>query len=273
VKTYAKKYPHSMGEWKKDSKTRVAHMESGDFYGSEQSVTIPKATSVSIEFESASGKQKTLKKNLQLLDGEIIDASCMSYAALVSFYKTQIQKAKEEGVLLSLHLKATMMKVSDPIMFGAAVRAYFESVFQNHSDAFTKAGINPNHGLGAMIQRINQLDENQKSVILGDIQKTLKTEAPLAMVDSDKGVTNLHVPSDVIVDASMPAMIRSGGKMWNSEGKMQDTLALIPDRCYAKVYAVAVEDCKQNGALNPATMGRRIRFSRQDIPNRRKGCC
>jgi isocitrate dehydrogenase len=255
VKTYAKKYPHSMGEWKKDSKTRVAHMESGDFYGSEQSVTIPKATSVSIEFESASGKQKTLKKNLQLLDGEIIDASCMSYAALVSFYKTQIQKAKEEGVLLSLHLKATMMKVSDPIMFGAAVRAYFESVFQNHSDAFTKAGINPNHGLGAMIQRINQLDENQKSVILGDIQKTLKTEAPLAMVDSDKGVTNLHVPSDVIVDASMPAMIRSGGKMWNSEGKMQDTLALIPDRCYAKVYAVAVEDCKQNGALNPATMG------------------
>lgn len=255
VKTYAKKYPHSMGEWKKDSKTRVAHMESGDFYGSEQSVTIPKATSVSIEFESASGKQKTLKKNLQLLDGEIIDASCMSYAALVSFYKTQIQKAKEEGVLLSLHLKATMMKVSDPIMFGAAVRAYFESVFQNHSDAFTKAGINPNHGLGAMIQRINQLDENQKSVILGDIQKTLKTEAPLAMVDSDKGITNLHVPSDVIVDASMPAMIRSGGKMWNSEGKMQDTLALIPDRCYAKVYAVAVEDCKQNGALNPATMG------------------
>ena len=255
VKTYAKKYPHSMGEWKKDSKTRVAHMESGDFYGSEQSVTIPKATSVSIEFESASGKQKTLKKNLQLLDGEIIDASCMSYTALVSFYKAQIQKAKEEGVLLSLHLKATMMKVSDPIMFGAAVRAYFESVFQNHSDAFTKAGVNPNHGLGAMIQRINQLDENQKSVILEDIQKTLKTEAPLAMVDSDKGITNLHVPSDVIVDASMPAMIRSGGKMWNSEGKMQDTLALIPDRCYAKVYAVAVEDCKQNGALNPATMG------------------
>lgn len=255
VKVYAQKHPHSMGEWKKDSKTEVAHMESGDFYGSEQSVTVPKATSVSIEFESASGQKRVLKSNIKLLDGEIIDASFMSYSLLVDFYKTQIQKAKNQGVLLSLHLKATMMKVSDPIMFGAAVRAYFESVFEAHGDTLAKANINPNHGLGAMLQKINQLDDNEKDSILADINRALEVGTPLAMVDSDKGITNLHVPSDVIIDASMPAMIRSGGKMWDSKGEMRDTLALIPDRCYARVYAAAVEDCKQNGALDPATMG------------------
>jgi len=255
VKSYAQKHPHGMGEWKRDSKTQVTYMQEGDFYGSEQSVTAVKATSVSIEFESASGNKKVLKSNIKLQDGEIIDAAAMSYSALKDFYKTQIQKAKKEDVLLSLHLKATMMKVSDPIMFGAAVEVYFESIFKNHGSTLLKAGVNPNHGLNAMLLKINQLDESEKAPILADIDQALKNQAPLAMVDSDKGITNLHVPSDVIIDASMPAMIRSGGKMWDSNGKMQDTLALIPDRCYARVYAAAVEDCKQNGALDPSTMG------------------
>lgn len=255
VKAYAQKHPHSMGEWKKDSKTRVAHMNQGDFYGSEQSVTLPKATSISIKFEASTGETRFLKSNIKLQDGEIIDAATMSIKALESFYMDQIEQAKREDILLSLHLKATMMKVSDPIMFGAAVRAYFSSLFKTHEEIFEKANINPNHGLNAMIQKINQLDESEKTKILPDINETLKTQAPLAMVDSDKGITNLHVPSDVIVDASMPAMIRSGGKMWDTQGKMQDTLAMIPDRCYARVYAAAVDDCKQNGALNPSTMG------------------
>ena len=255
VKAYAQKYPHSMGEWKKDSKTKVAHMQEGDFYGSEHSVTLSKSTSVSIQFESVDGDIKVLKSDIKLQEGEIIDASCMSYSALEDFYKVQIKKAKEENILLSLHLKATMMKVSDPIMFGAAIKAYFSSIFETYADTLSKANVNPNLGLKAMIDTIEQMDEDVKSPILLEIKKTLKTQAPLAMVDSNKGITNLHVPSDVIVDASMPAMIRSGGKMWDSDGKMQDTLALIPDRCYARVYEVVIEDCKENGALNPATIG------------------
>jgi isocitrate dehydrogenase len=255
VKAYAQKHPHSMGEWKKDSKTQVAHMDSGDFYGSEKSVTIEKATSITIEFESESGKKEVLKSNLALENGEIIDGATMSYAKLSQFYKEQIQKAKSENVLLSLHLKATMMKISDPIMFGAALKAYFASLFELYGDVLSEANINPNHGLKAMLGKIEQLDEDKKALLLAEIDKTLQRSAPLAMVDSDKGITNLHVPSDVIVDASMPAMIRNGGKMWNKDGKTQDTLAMIPDRCYARVYAAVIDDCKENGALNPATIG------------------
>jgi isocitrate dehydrogenase len=255
VKNYAKKHPHRMGKWAADSKTRVAHMDGGDFYGSEKSVTVADATSVRIEFVGSDGAAKVLKPDFKLKAGEIIDAAVMSRNALRAFYAAQIEKAKAEGVLLSLHLKATMMKVSDPIMFGHAVAVYFKDLFDKHADTFKALGVNVNNGLGDVYTRIASLPEAQRAEIEADIQACYQTRPALAMVNSDKGITNLHVPSDVIVDASMPPMIRDGGKMWGADGQPADTLAMIPDRCYAGVYDATVEDCRKNGALDPATMG------------------
>jgi isocitrate dehydrogenase len=255
VKNYAKKHPHRMGAWSADSKTHVAHMTANDFYGSEKSTTVAEAGPVRIEFVGDDGKTTVLKEKTTLKAGEVIDATIMSKRALRAFYEEQMQEAKNQGVLLSLHLKATMMKVSDPIMFGHAVSVYFKDVFAKHADTFKSLGVNPNNGLGDLYAKIAGLPEAQRAEIEADIQATYQTRPELAMVNSDKGITNLHVPSDVIVDASMPPMIRDGGKMWGRDGKPHDTLAMIPDRCYAEVYAAAVEDCKKNGALDPATMG------------------
>ncbi|MGE5465847.1 MAG: NADP-dependent isocitrate dehydrogenase [Ignavibacteria bacterium] len=255
VKNYAKKHPHRMGAWTADCKTRVAHMTAGDFYGSETSVTVPEATNARIEFVGADGKTTVLKEKLSLKAGEVVDSTVMSKKALREFYAQSIEAAKKEGVLLSLHLKATMMKVSDPIMFGHAVSVFFKDVFEKHAKAFKELGINPNNGLGDLYAKIAALPEAQRKEIEADIAACYKARPPLAMVNSDKGITNLHVPSDVIIDASMPPMIRDGGKMWGADGKPYDTLAMIPDRCYAEVYQAVVDDCKKNGALNPATMG------------------
>ncbi|MBN2964146.1 NADP-dependent isocitrate dehydrogenase [Sulfurospirillum sp. T05] len=255
VKAYAKKHPHSIGVWSKDSKTHVAHMEADDFYGSERSLVMPKADTLSIVLETEKGEQIVLKKELKVQEGEVLDASRMRIKSLEQFFKTQMDEAKNEGILLSLHLKATMMKVSDPIMFGVAVKVYFQKLFTSHAQTFTTLGINPTNGFGDVMSKIEQLEPVLKEQIKADIATILEENAPLAMVDSDKGITNLHVPSDVIVDASMPAMIRSSGKMWNKEGKLEDTKALIPDRSYARVYQAVIEDCKAHGALNPSTMG------------------
>jgi isocitrate dehydrogenase len=255
VKNFAKKHPHRMGAWAADSKTHVAYMSGGDFYGSEVSTTVPEATTMRIEFVADDGKITVLKDKTSLKAGEVIDATVMSVKALREFYEAQIQAAKNEGVLLSLHLKATMMKVSDPIMFGHAVVVYFKDVFAKHAATFKQLGVNPNNGLGDLYAKIATLPEAQRKEIEADIQATYQSRPELAMVNSDKGITNLHVPSDVIIDASMPPMIRDGGKMWGRDGKAHDTLAMIPDRCYAEVYEAAVEDCKKNGALNPATIG------------------
>jgi isocitrate dehydrogenase len=255
VKNYAKKHPHRMGAWAADSKTSVAFMKSGDFYGSEVSTTVPEATNTRIEFVGADGKTTVLKEKMPLKAGEVIDASVINVKALRAFYAEQIENAKNQGVLLSLHLKATMMKVSDPIMFGHAVSVFFKDVFEKHAKAFKELGINANNGLGDLYAKIAALPEAQRKEIEADIAACYKARPQLAMVNSDKGITNLHVPSDVIIDASMPPMIRDGGKMWGADGKPYDTLAMIPDRCYAEVYAATVEDCKKNGALNPATMG------------------
>ena len=255
VKNFAKKHPHRMGAWAADSKTSVAFMQSGDFYGSETSLTVPEATTTRIEFVGSDGKTTVLKDKLALKAGEIIDATALNVKALRAFYAEQIDNAKQQGVLLSLHLKATMMKVSDPIMFGHAVLVFFKDVFEKHAKAFKELGINPNNGLGDLYAKIATLPEAQRQEIEADIQAVYKSRPPLAMVNSDKGITNLHVPSDVIIDASMPPMIRDGGKMWGADGKPYDTLAMIPDRCYAEVYAAAVEDCRKHGALNPSTMG------------------
>ncbi|MBE0494845.1 MAG: NADP-dependent isocitrate dehydrogenase [Campylobacterales bacterium] len=255
VKAYAKKHPHSMGAWSRASKTHVAHMEADDFYGSERSVVMPKADTVSIVLEAKNGEQVVLKKELKVVEGEVLDASRMRVKSLEQFFEAQMEEAKKEGILLSLHLKATMMKVSDPIMFGVAVKVYFKKLFAKHAQTFAALGVNPTNGFGDVISKIEQLDSALKETIKADIAAILEENAPLAMVDSDKGITNLHVPSDVIVDASMPAMIRSSGKMWNKEGKLEDTKALIPDRSYARIYQAVIEDCKEHGALNPATMG------------------
>jgi len=253
VKQFAKKHPHRMGKWEKTSKTRVAHMTSGDFYGSEKSVTVPDAVSSRIEFVGRNGKTTILKLNLKA--GEVIDAAVMSRKALRTFYSEQIAAAKAEDVLLSLHLKATMMKVSDPIMFGHAVAVFFQKVFDKHGTQLKAMGVNVNNGFGDLETKLNALPEAERAAISGDIADCFRNGPALAMVNSDKGITNLHVPSDVIIDASMPPMIRDGGKMWGADGKPYDTLAMIPDRCYAGVYVAAVEDCKQHGALDPATMG------------------
>jgi isocitrate dehydrogenase len=255
VKQYARKHPHRMGKWASDSKTRVAHMSSGDFYGSEKSVTMPEAVNTRIEFVGKDGKVTVLKDKLPLKAGEIIDAAVMSRRALRQFYAEQIAAAKKEDVLLSLHLKATMMKISDPIMFGHAVSVFFKNVFDKHGALLKELKVNVNNGFGDMEAKVLALPEDKRAALVADIADCFRNAPPLAMVNSDKGITNLHVPSDVIVDASMPPMIRDGGKMWGADGKAYDTLAMIPDRCYATIYVATVEDCKKNGALDPRTMG------------------
>ncbi|MGA9665332.1 MAG: NADP-dependent isocitrate dehydrogenase [Gallionella sp.] len=255
VKQFARKHPHRMGKWAPDSKTRVAHMISGDFYGSEKSVTVPEAVSTRIEFVGKNGEVTVLKDKLSLKPGEVIDAAAMSRRALRQFYAEQIAAAKQDDVLLSLHLKATMMKISDPIMFGHAVSVFFQKVFDKHGALLKELKVNVNNGFGDMEARVLALPENKRAALVADIADCFRNGPALAMVNSDKGITNLHVPSDVIIDASMPPMIRDGGKMWGADGKPYDTLAMIPDRCYAGVYAATVEDCRQNGALDPATMG------------------
>ena len=255
VKQYAKKHPHSMGQWSKDSKSQVAHMNADDFFGSEQSVVMSKANTVSITFKTHDNKEVTLKDGIALADGEVIDCAVMNIKALRTFFAQEIQHAKDAGVLLSLHLKATMMKVSDPIMFGCAVTTYFKDVFEKHADTFQKLGINPNNGLGDVYNKIKTLPQDQQNEIEADIQAVYKVNPPLAMVDSDKGITNLHVPSDIIIDASMPAAIRASGKMWNSDGKLQDMIAMIPDRSYARIYQAVIKFCQENGAFDVTTMG------------------
>jgi isocitrate dehydrogenase len=255
VKQFAKKHPHRMGAWSSDSKSHVASMSGGDFYGSEKSVTLASADNVKIEFVSADGTIKVLKESTPLLAGEIIDASVMNVRSLRAFYADQIADAKENGVLLSLHLKATMMKVSDPIMFGHAVTVFYKDVFEKHAAVIKDLGVNVNNGLGDLYAKIQNLPEAQRAEIEADIQAVYATRPALAMVDSDKGITNLHVPNDIIVDASMPVVVRDSGKMWGPDGKLHDTKAMIPDRCYATMYQAIIEDCKQHGAFDPATIG------------------
>lgn len=255
VKEYAKKNPHSMGAWSADSKTHVAHMTEGDFYGSEKSVTVEQAGEVKIEFVNADGSTKTLKEGSKLKAGEIIDASVMSKKALRAFFEKEISDAKEAGVLLSLHLKATMMKVSDPIMFGYAVTVFFKDVFEKHAATFEQIGVDANNGLGDVYAKIKTLPAAQREEIEADLKAAYANRPELAMVDSDKGITNLHVPSDVIIDASMPAAIRSSGKMWGADGKLHDTKAIIPDRSYAGIYQEVIKFHKENGAFDVTTMG------------------
>lgn len=254
VKAYAQQNPHSMGAWSKDSKSHVAHMDHGDFYGSEKSYVAPKAGSVSIVL-FVNGKEKVLKPVVELEKDEVIDASVMSSNALREFYEAQMQDAKANDVMLSLHLKATMMKVSDPVMFGHAVTVYYKDVFAKHADLFASLGVNTKNGLGDVYAKISTLPAEQKAEVEADIQAVYQSRPRLAMVDSDKGITNLHVPNDVIVDASMPAAIRASGKMWGSDGKLHDTKAMIPDRCYAEVFQQTIEFCQKHGAFDVTTMG------------------
>ncbi len=255
VKNYAKKNPHSMGAWSKDSKSHVATMSHGDFAHNEQSVTVDKATTVKIQHTDNNGNVTVLKDNLNLLEGEIIDATVMSKKVLLAFLEEQVKDAKEQGVLFSLHMKATMMKVSDPIIFGHAVRVFFKDVFAKHAETFEKIGVDVNNGFGNLISNLQELPEAEQNAILEDIEAAYNNNPDLAMVDSDRGITNLHVPSDVIIDASMPAMIRTSGQMWNKEGKQQDTKAVIPDSSYAGIYTATINFCKEHGAFDPTTMG------------------
>jgi isocitrate dehydrogenase len=255
VKQYAKNNPHSMGKWSIDSKSHVASMSKGDFYGSEKSVTLNKEDIVRIELVEAGGSVNILKDKLALKSGEVIDASVLSVSELKKFLKEQIEDAKKKGVLFSLHMKATMMKVSDPIIFGHAVKVFFFPVFEKHEDLFKELGVDVNNGFGDLLAKIDSLPESKKQEIEADIAECMADAPDLAMVNSDRGITNLHVPSDVIIDASMPAMIRTSGQMWNKEGKAQDTKAVIPDRSYAGIYQETIEFCKKNGAFDPATMG------------------
>ena len=255
IKNYARKNPHSMGEWKSDSKTHVATMTEGDFAHNEKSTTVTNATKVKIQHISKNGSSITLKDFFPLLDGEIIDTTVMSKKALLAFLETEIQDATDKNLLLSLHMKATMMKVSDPIIFGHAVKTYFKDVFAKHGETLQKIGVDVNNGLGNLLSNLDELTLEKKTEILKDIDAVFKEKAAVAMVNSDKGITNLHVPSDVIIDASMPAMIRTSGKMWNKDGKLQDTKAIIPDSSYAGIYTATIEFCKKNGAFDPTTMG------------------
>ena len=255
VKDYARKHPHRMGEWTADSKAHVAHMDNGDFYGSERSATMAKAGELIIEFISKDGEKHALRDPVKVQEGEIVDAARMSRSALAAFMAAQIEDARAKGVLFSLHLKATMMKVSDPIMFGVAVEEFYRPVLEKHADALKQAGFDRNNGIGDLYARMDQLPAETQAAVKADIDALYGERPGVAMVNSDKGITNLHVPSDVIVDASMPAMIRDSGKMWNAAGELQDAKAVIPDRCYAGVYQAVIEDCKANGALDPATMG------------------
>ncbi|MEW5727524.1 MAG: NADP-dependent isocitrate dehydrogenase [Pseudomonadota bacterium] len=255
VKQYARNNPHKMGAWTQDSKSHVAHMTAGDFYGSEKSVTVAEPCTVRIELVGRDGAVTVLKEKTALKAGEVIDAAVMNRAALRAFYAEQVADAKAKGVLFSLHLKATMMKVSDPIMFGHAVTVFFKEVFDKHAEAIKEIGVNVNNGLGDLIAKLDRLPAAKKAEIEADLAAALAAGPDIAMVNSDKGITNLHVPSDVIVDASMPAMIRDSGRMWNKEGKLQDAKAIIPDRCYAGVYQAVIDDCKKHGAFDPRTMG------------------
>ena len=255
VKNYAKKHPHPMGEWTADSKAHVAHMDGGDFFSNEKSVTVPKATDVRIEFVDANGDVTVLKDSFPLLDGEVIDGTKMSVKALRAFLAEQIDDAKEQGVLFSLHMKATMMKVSDPIIFGEAVKVFFKDVFEKHGKLLAELGVDANNGLGDLYAKIESLPTDQKTEIEADIAECYKKRPDIAMVNSDRGITNLHVPSDVIVDASMPAMIRSSGGMWDKDGKLRDAKAVIPDSSYAVVYQETIDFCKKHGAFDPTTMG------------------
>ncbi|MHA7130342.1 NADP-dependent isocitrate dehydrogenase [Algoriphagus namhaensis] len=255
VKAYAKKHPHTMGAWSSDSKSHVDSMEDGDFYSSEKSLTLNEPTEISIELVDTNGQAKVLKSGLKLLKGEVIDCSVMSVTALRSFLSKAKADAKEKGVLFSLHLKATMMKVSDPIIFGHAVKVFFAPVFEKHGAFLEEIGVDVNNGFGDLLSKLEESDSSKKVEILADIEDCFAQGPDLAMVNSDKGITNLHVPSDVIIDASMPAMIRTSGQMWNKAGKPQDTKAIIPDRSYAGVYQATIDFCKKNGALDPATMG------------------
>jgi len=255
VKEYAQKHPHSMGAWSADSKSHVASMTDGDFYSSEQSAVIDKAGDVKVTLHTEAGDDIVLKQKTPVLEGEVIDAAVMSKNALRSFYEKTIDEAKAENVLLSLHLKATMMKVSDPIMFGHAVSVYYKAVFDKHAATFEKLGVDTRNGLGDVYAKIASLPDDQRKAIEADIQAVYQTRPELAMVNSDKGITNLHVPSDVIVDASMPAALRSSGQMWGPDGKLHDTIAMIPDRCYAGIYQEVFDFCKKHGAFDVTTMG------------------
>src|SRR5471030_3133978 len=255
VKQFARKHPHKMGAWSKDSKTRVAHMSGGDFYGSEVATTVAAPTNARIELVGGNGAVTVLKPKTPLKAGEIIDASVMSVKKLDAFYAAQIDAAKKEGILFSLHVKTTMMKISDPILFGHCVSVFFADVFEKHGATLAKLGVDPDNGMGDLLTRIETLPEAEKAAIKADIQAEYAKRPGLAMVNSDRGITNLHVPSDVIIDASVPAMIRESGKMWGADGKLHDVIAAIPDRCYATLFQATIEDCKAHGAFDPKTMG------------------
>ncbi|MFC3606752.1 NADP-dependent isocitrate dehydrogenase [Stutzerimonas tarimensis] len=255
VKNFARKHPHKMGAWSADSKSHVAHMGEGDFYGSEKAALIEAAGSLKIELVGEDGNTTVLKEKTPVLAGEIVDCSVMSKSALRSFLAAEIAEAKSQGVLLSAHLKATMMKVSDPILFGHIVAEYYKDALTKHAAVLEEIGFNVNNGIGDLYSRIKTLPEDKQAEIEADIKAVYADRPPLAMVNSDKGITNLHVPSDIIVDASMPAMIRDSGKMWGPDGELHDTKALIPDRCYAGIYQVVIDDCKKHGAFDPVTMG------------------
>jgi isocitrate dehydrogenase len=255
VKNYARQHPHSMGQWSSDSRTHVAHMDGGDFYGSEQSTVVTAAGALRIELTDAQGRTSILKDSVKVAEGDVIAASVMSRRRLQEFFDRQIAEAAAAGVLLSLHLKATMMKVSDPIMFGHAVAAYYRELFEKHAAVFDGLGVDPDNGIGDVYSKIQALPEDQQAAIKRDIEAVYATRPPLAMVDSSKGITNLHVPSDVIIDASMPAAIRASGQMWGPDGTLHDTKAMIPDRSYAGIYQAVIDDCRKNGAFDVRTMG------------------
>ncbi|RYV01701.1 NADP-dependent isocitrate dehydrogenase [Shewanella sp. OPT22] len=255
VKNYAKKNPHSMGAWSSDSKSHVAHMSDGDYFSTEQSVTVANETSVDVVLTKADGSKQTLKSGIKLLAGEVIDSAVMNQKALVSFFEAEIEKAKQEDVLLSLHLKATMMKVSDPIFFGHAVKAFYKPVFEKFAAEFEALGVDANNGFGDVVSKIQNLPADKQAEINAAIEAVYADRPALAMVDSDKGITNLHVPSDIIIDASMPAAIRASGQMWGPDGAQKDTKYMIPDRSYATIYDETVKFCIENGAFDPATMG------------------
>ena len=255
VKNYAKKNPHRMGAWSSDSKSHVSTMSSGDFRNNEQSVTISEAGSVQIVHEAKNGTKTVLKESVAVLAGEIIDATAMRKNALLKFLQEEVKDANEKGILFSLHMKATMMKVSDPIIFGHAVRVFFAELFDKHANSFEEIGVDVNNGFGDLVSKLDELSSEKRAEIEADIQTAWANGPDLAMVNSDKGITNLHVPSDVIIDASMPAMIRTSGQMWNKEGKLQDTKAVIPDSSYAGIYTATFDFCKEHGAFDPTTMG------------------
>ena len=255
VKAYARKHPHPMGAWSRESKTAVATMGENDFFSNEKSITVPKATTVRVEFIDEKGSARLLKASVSLLEGEVLDATVMRKDALVAFMEKQVSRARKEGVLFSLHLKATMMKVSDPIIFGHAVRVYFKDLITRHGATLKELGVDFKNGLGDLVGKLDQLPEDRRTELEADIRKAYENGPDLAMVNSDKGITNLHVPSDVIVDASMPAMIRTSGQMWNAKNELQDTLAVIPDSSYAGIYQAVIDFCREHGALDPRTMG------------------